>query len=293
MAEVGHLKTSKVSYLFSVKMINTILGLKKEMSARFNEQGHRIPVTAILADPNIILGIFDSRARIGFGKKKKIKRTESAFVKVCGFAPRFVKEVPIIKSQEESPSSQKYSPGEKVTVSIFEPGDLVKITGTTKGKGFAGAIKRWGFAQGPKTHGQSDRHRAPGSIGATTTPGRVLKGKKMAGHMGASQKTITNLEVSGVDPVNNLLIVKGAVPGARNGFLVIEKTGKVKKHIPLYSKDGEKKEGEIKESKSERIKESKEIETATTEDTENKTEGTEETSNTKVNSKSVNNDISV
>jgi large subunit ribosomal protein L3 len=104
----------------------------------------------------------------------------------------------------------------------------VNITGITKGKGFAGTVKRHHFAGGPKTHGQSDRHRAPGSIGSTTTPGRVYKGLRMAGHMGNRRATVRNLEIFAADPARNLLLVKGAVPGTRNGLLLIRKAGRGK-----------------------------------------------------------------
>jgi large subunit ribosomal protein L3 len=109
---------------------------------------------------------------------------------------------------------------------LFRAGDLVDIAGVSKGKGFAGVVKRYGFAGGPKTHGQSDRHRAPGSIGATTSPGRVLKGTRMPGHMGNQRLTVRNLEVLRIDPDRNLLLVKGAVPGAKSGLLFIGKSGK-------------------------------------------------------------------
>src|SRR3989344_964121 len=209
-------------------MINTLIGLKKEMSVRFDQFGHRIPVTQVVAEPNIILGTRDDRVQLGFGKKKKVKKTENAFVKICGFAPRVVKEVLVVKPLEDQ--SSKYCAGEKLTVSIFEPGDQVKVTGITKGKGFAGVVKRWGFAGGPKTHGQSDRHRAPGSIGQTTTPGRVFEGKKMAGHLGNSKLTVTGLEVIEVNEDKNIILIKGAIPGPKDGFLIIEKTGKVKSY---------------------------------------------------------------
>ncbi|MCK4697039.1 MAG: 50S ribosomal protein L3, partial [Dehalococcoidia bacterium] len=111
-----------------------------------------------------------------------------------------------------------------VDVSIFKPGDLVDITGISKGKGFAGVVKRHHFAGGPKTHGQSDRHRAPGSIGATTTPGRVLKGMRMAGHMGNERVTVSHLKVIEADAERNLLLVRGAVPGARNGLVTIRRS---------------------------------------------------------------------
>jgi len=115
--------------------------------------------------------------------------------------------------------------GDRVDVSLFKQGDLVDITGVSKGKGFAGVVKRHHFAGGPKTHGQSDRHRAPGSIGATTSPGRVFKGMRMAGHMGNNRVTVRHLQVYKADPERNLLLVKGAVPGARNGLLLIKKAG--------------------------------------------------------------------
>jgi len=275
---VGHLKTSKESCLFGVKMINTLIGLKKEMSVRFDQFGHRIPVTQVVAEPNIILGTRDDRVQLGFGKKKKVKKTENAFVKICGFAPRVVKEVLVVKPLEDQ--SSKYCAGEKLTVSIFEPGDQVKVTGITKGKGFAGVVKRWGFAGGPKTHGQSDRHRAPGSIGQTTTPGRVFKGKKMAGHMGVSKLTIGGLEVIEVDPGKNLLLVKGSVPGAINGLLVIKKTGKVKGYTPPPPPK-EKEEEETKEEASqvsevsEKTKGTEGTKPVTTEVTEKRPETTE------------------
>ena len=108
-------------------------------------------------------------------------------------------------------------------VDIFEQGEKVNVTGISKGKGFQGGVKRYNFRGGPKTHGQSDRHRAPGSIGAGTTPGRVLKGMRMAGRMGGDRVTVKNLEIVLSDPDRNLLLVKGAVPGRRNSLLVIKK----------------------------------------------------------------------
>jgi large subunit ribosomal protein L3 len=111
---------------------------------------------------------------------------------------------------------------------MFKPGDLLDVTGISKGKGFAGVVKRHHFAGGPKTHGQSDRHRAPGSIGATTSPGRVLKGTRMAGHMGDRRVTERNLKVLDVDLARHLLLVKGAVPGSKKGLLLIKKVGEGK-----------------------------------------------------------------
>ena len=113
--------------------------------------------------------------------------------------------------------------GDKIDASIFAEGELIDVTGTSKGRGFAGVVKRHGFAGGPKTHGQSDRWRAPGSIGSGTTPGRVMKGLRMAGQMGNERVTVKNLEVVKVDPTRNLVAVKGAVPGPRGGLVLLKK----------------------------------------------------------------------
>lgn len=215
------------------------------MSTRFSREGFKVPVTFIVAKPNVVLISKDENMQIGLGKRKKIKKTETAYVNATGYTPRYIRQVKTEKvsekPQDESPE-KKSKIGEKLTVGIFQVGDEVKVTGTTKGRGFAGGVKRWGFHGGPKTHGQSDRHRAPGSIGAGTTPGRVYKGKHMAGHMGASQLTVTGLEVIDIDKEKNLLIVKGAVPGAKNGLLIIEKTGKIKGYVAPPEPNEEKQE---------------------------------------------------
>ena len=132
---------------------------------------------------------------------------------------RYLREV-----QEEEVGATKV--GQEFDVSIFSEGDLVNATGFSKGKGFAGGVKRHGFRGGPKTHGQSDRHRAPGSIGAGSTPGRVIKGLKMAGHLGDSRVTVRNLEVVRSDSEKHVLFVKGSVPGSRNSLVLISKTNR-------------------------------------------------------------------
>lgn len=207
---------------------------------RFNSRGQQIPVTFINAAPNLIYVNKSGKTELTFGQKKKAKKTENAYVKSFGFAPRKIRE---IKSEQEIKT------GDKITVAVFEPGDAVKVTGTSKGKGFAGGMKRWGFHGGPKTHGQSDRHRSPGSIGQTTTPGRVFKGKKMAGHMGSVTKSVRGLEVVEIDEAKNILVVKGAVPGAKNSFLFIEKMGKVKTYVapppPQKEEEEEEKKAEV------------------------------------------------
>ncbi len=217
------------------QQINTIIGTKGAMSMRFNSRGQQVPVTFINAAPNLIFVNKSGKTELTFGQKKKAKKPQNAYVKSFGFAPRKIKE---IKSQQEMKT------GDKITVAVFAPGDAVKVTGTSKGKGFAGGMKRWGFHGGPKTHGQSDRHRAPGSIGQTTTPGRVFKGKKMAGHMGNVTKTVRGLEVIEIDEAKNTLLVKGSVPGAKNGLLIVEKIGKVKTYVepPKEKEDEEEKE---------------------------------------------------
>lgn len=251
-------------------MIKTLLGTKKEMSSAFDRLGHRIPVTLIVAESNVVVGARAQKVILGFGQKKRAKKTDNAYVKAVGYMPRFIKEASITSSQTQPAN---INPKDKVSVSIFEVGDLVKVTGTTRGRGFAGVVKRWGFAGGPKTHGQSDRHRAPGSIGAGTTPGRVWKGKKMAGHMGASKLTITNLEVVEVNPDKNIITVKGSVPGTKNGLVIIEKTGKAK--IPKIPETPKPKEETATAEDIEKKAESTKEKPATSENTENKTGSTD------------------
>jgi large subunit ribosomal protein L3 len=157
-------------------------------------------------------------AQLGFGEAKRLSSPQRGHLKGLGQF-KYLREFRVV-------DSEGIKVGDKVDVSLFKPGDLVDITGVSKGKGFAGVVKRHHFAGGPKTHGQSDRHRAPGAIGATTSPGRVLKGMRMAGHMGNSRVTARHLEVYEADPARNLLLVRGAVPGAKNGLLVIKKSGR-------------------------------------------------------------------
>ncbi|MDH5695925.1 MAG: 50S ribosomal protein L3 [Dehalococcoidia bacterium] len=196
-------------------MVEGIIGRKLGMGQIFGDNGKAEAVTAIEAGPCVVTQVKTeakegyNAAQLGFGEAKR----QGQFSHLQEFG---VDDTEAIKV------------GDKVDVSLFKAGDLVDITGVSKGKGFAGVVKRHHFAGGPKTHGQSDRHRAPGSIGAATTPGRVLKGMRMAGHMGSSRVTVRHLEVFQADPERNLLLVKGAVPGAKNGLLLIKKSGKGK-----------------------------------------------------------------
>jgi large subunit ribosomal protein L3 len=154
-------------------------------------------------------------AQIGYEESQKLNRPQLGHL---GKGPklRHLREMPIEAGED-------VSVGQKVDVSLFNPGDRVDVVGESKGRGFAGVMKRHGFHGGPKTHGQSDRARAPGSIGAGTTPGRVLKGTKMAGRMGGERVTVKNLEVLATDPDRGLLALKGAVPGPSGGLLAVLK----------------------------------------------------------------------
>lgn len=204
-------------------MIYGLIGKKIGMTQVFRDNGVAEAATVILAGPCTVIQLKTaakegySAAQLGFGEAKRQESAEQESLK----GPRNFKYLREFRLADTG----DIKVGDKVDVGLFKAGDLVDITGVSKGKGFAGVVKRWGFAGGPKTHGQSDRHRAPGSIGAGTSPGRVLKGKHMPGHMGSSRVTVRHLEVLEADPSRNLLVVKGAAPGARNGMLLIRKSG--------------------------------------------------------------------
>lgn len=197
------------------------MGRKIGMTQVFTKEGEVVSVTAIEAGPCIVTQIKTplkdgyEAVQLGFAESKRLNRPEAGHLKKVGLL-RHLKEFRV----EELAEMQV---GQKVDVSVFKPGDSVDVMGISKGKGFAGVVKRYHFRGGPRTHGQSDRLRAPGSIGSTTTPGRVLKGKRMAGHMGAVRVTVRNLTVVKVDPARNVLLVEGAVPGGKNGILVVRK----------------------------------------------------------------------
>jgi len=203
--------------------IEGIIGKKLGMTQIFRENGKAEAVTAIEAGPCIVIQAKTvanegyNAAQLGFGEVKQLKSPQRGHLKGLGQF-RYLREFRV-------GNTEAIEVGERVDVSLFKAGDLVDVTGVSKGKGFAGVVKRHHFAGGPKTHGQSDRHRHPGSIGATTSPGRVFKGMRMAGHMGNRRATVRHLEVLKADPDRNLLLVKGALPGGRNGLLLIKKSG--------------------------------------------------------------------
>lgn len=201
-------------------MIENILGRRLDMTRHFREDGRMESVTAVEAGPCTITQIKlpskdgYSAVQIGFDEVKALNKPEKGHSERAGAMFKHLREVRV-------ESSSDLQVGQKLDISVFKPGQKVDVSGISKGRGFAGVVKRWHFAGGPKTHGQSDRHRAPGSIGGTTYPGRVVKGLKMAGHMGNRKVTVKNLEVIESDASRNLLLLRGAVPGPRNGILMI------------------------------------------------------------------------
>ena len=203
-----------------------IIGKKIGMTQVFRDNGQMEAVTLIEAGPCTITQVKTAEKegynaiQLGFGQAKKLTKAEQGHIKELGKF-KHLREFEIA-----DPKSVKV--GDKLDVSVFQPGDVVNISGVSKGKGFAGVVKRHHFKGGKKTHGQSDRTRAPGAIGATTTPGHVLKGLRMAGHMGMENVTVRRLEVFKTDKEKNLLLVRGAVPGNRDGLLLISKTTKRK-----------------------------------------------------------------
>jgi large subunit ribosomal protein L3 len=205
-----------------------IVGKKAGMTQVFDDSGEVIPVTIIEAGPCYVTQIKTDKKdgyqaiQLGFGESKRLNKPQR------GHLPRGVPDVRYLREVRVDDVSA-YEIGQKIDAGIFSPGEMVDVTGTSKGKGFAGVMKRHGFGGGPATHGQSDRARAPGSIGSTSTPGRVLKGKRMPGHMGNQRCTVQNLEVVLVDPERNLLAVKGAVPGSKGGLVTIKNAVKGKK----------------------------------------------------------------
>lgn len=208
-------------------MITTLLGSKLGQSQAFDSDGKRIPVTHILAGPNWITEIEDTPTfksiQLGFGYLKNIAKPQLGHLKKAGLEG---KRLRFLRSFDVGTLGDvgDLSLGSEIKVeTVFAPGDIIRVTGTSKGKGFAGVVKRHGFHGGPRTHGQSDRERAPGSIGQTTTPGRVYKGKRMAGRMGSDTVTVRKLTVVSVDPNTQTLIIKGLVPGANKGLLIISK----------------------------------------------------------------------
>lgn len=200
-----------------------LLGKKLGMTHIFTDDGQMANVTAIEVGPCSILAVKDKNIQLGFDTvaEKRLKKPQAGFFKKLNISPcKFIKEV-------ARDADKEYKVGEQLKVDLFKQGDFVDVTGTSVGKGFQGGMKRWHWHGGPMTHG-STSHRRVGSIGSTTTPGRVWKGHHLPGHMGNLSRTVQNLKVVKVDAENNLLLVEGSAPGHKNGYLVI-RTAKKKK----------------------------------------------------------------
>jgi large subunit ribosomal protein L3 len=208
-------------------MKKAILATKVGMTQIFNENGMLIPVTVLQATPNVVTQVKTvendgyAAVQVGFGEIRDVlvnKPRKGHFAKAGVANKRFLKEFKFENAAE-------YTVGQEIKADIFAEGDKIDATGTSKGKGFQGAIKRHGLSRGPMKHG-SKYHRHAGSNGPATTPGRVFKGKHMPGQMGNVKVTVQNLEVVKVDVENNLLLVKGAVPGSKKALLVLKETVK-------------------------------------------------------------------
>jgi large subunit ribosomal protein L3 len=208
--------------------VNGIIGKKIGTTQVFRDNGNADCVTAIRVDDCVVTQIKTVKEdgydgiQLGYETTKRLNKPMQGHLKPSGAQVRYLREV-------TADGIEEIEVGQHIGVSVFQAGDRVDATGWSKGRGFAGGVKRHHFHGGPKTHGQSDRHRAPGSIGAGSSPGRVLKGLKMAGHMGDARVTVRNLEVVEADPERNLLFVKGAIPGAGNSLVLIFKSSGAKR----------------------------------------------------------------
>jgi len=215
-------------------MLNTILGIKKEMTSGYDARGRRVAITKVVVSPNFVTQIKTlekdgyNAVQVATGSKKSVKSPQKGHFKKAGVADnlRYVKET-------RTEGDEGLTAGTEIAINkVLRKGDQVKVTGTEKGRGFQGGVRRHGFhGVGMRTHGQSDRQRAPGSIGTGTTPGRVLKGKRMAGHMGNEIATVMGLEVVAVSKADGIVSIKGAIPGPYGGLVKIIKTGVIKGYI--------------------------------------------------------------
>ncbi|MGH7567527.1 MAG: 50S ribosomal protein L3 [Gemmatimonadales bacterium] len=215
--------------------MNGLIGRKLGMTRLFGEDGAHVPVTVIEAGPCAVINITAGRVELGFGAKKPTRTPKAlaGHVKRAGLdvAPRVIRSFPAPTAPAGEGAAPAAAPalGVAITVAIFATGDLVKVTGVSKGRGFQGVVHRHHFGGGPETHGNT-RHRKPGSIAPGTDPSRIIKGKRMPGHMGARRFTELGLRVVKVDAERNLLFVRGSVPGPMNGLVTIRKQGGPSRH---------------------------------------------------------------
>ena len=206
-----------------------LIGRKRGMTRVFTEEGNSVPVTVIEVDPNRVTQVKNEESdgyrsiQVTIGKRRASRVTKP----VAGHYAKAGVEAGEGLWELRLPIDEEVEAGSELKVDMFEAGEFVDVTGTSKGKGFAGTVKRHNFSMQDATHGNSLSHRAPGSIGQCQTPGRVVKGKKMSGHMGDARVTTQNLEVVRVDADRNLLLIKGAVPGAPGGAVVVRPSVKI------------------------------------------------------------------
>ena len=202
-----------------------MIGRKVGMMRIYDGAGRARGVTVVELGPNVVTQIRSQErdgytaVQVGFdGNRKRINRPARGHLRRSGADTLALNELREFRLD----AVDGFELGQRLTVEQYEPGQFVSVVGTSKGRGFAGGVRRWNFSGGPKTHGQSDRHRAPGSVGAGTTPGHVFKGQHMAGHMGARATSVLNLLVVLTDPSRNLLFVQGSVPGPRGGIVIVQ-----------------------------------------------------------------------
>jgi large subunit ribosomal protein L3 len=203
-----------------------LIGKKVGMTQLFDDSGKAVPVTVIKAGPCYVTQVRTvdtdgyQAVQLGYEETKPQRLTGGEL----GHLKK--KDLPPLRYLKEFRTNEEIEEGQMLTVDVFAEGERVDVVGRSKGRGFTGVVKRYGFSGGPKTHGQSDRLRAPGSIGAGSTPGRVFKGKRMPGRMGNETVTSQNLVISRIDPENNLIAVRGSVPGPKNGLVIIKEARK-------------------------------------------------------------------
>ena len=224
-----------------------IIGKKLGMTQVFNDQGQQIPVTVVEATPNAVLKVTDKAAagfasvELGYGTQRtaraskkgegkprgrRASRAELGHAKKAGldYAPRVLRSFRLDDAPGKNPEIPSYNVGDVVNVGVFAVGDQVKVTGTSKGRGFQGIVKRHSAGGGPNTHGNT-KHRRPGSVGPGTDPSRVIKGKRMPGHYGAARHTQTHLRVEKIDAERNLIYIRGSIAGPTNGIVLVRKQG--------------------------------------------------------------------